>query len=48
LLVSEIEGDASKFYDFEKNISKVKLNEVKNLASTVKGKNYSFFALVPQ
>jgi predicted Zn-dependent peptidase len=48
LLISEIEGDASKFYDFEENISKVKLEEVKQLASKVRGKNYSFFALLPQ
>ncbi len=48
LLVSEIEGNASKFYDFEKNISKVELKDVKKLASKVRGKNYSFFALVPK
>jgi predicted Zn-dependent peptidase len=48
LLISEIEGNASKFYDFEKNISKVELEEVKELASKVCGKNYSFFALIPK
>jgi predicted Zn-dependent peptidase len=44
LLLYEMDGDASKYYDFEKNISAVKLDEVKNLA---KLKKYSFFALVP-
>jgi predicted Zn-dependent peptidase len=47
LLLAEIEGNASKFYDFEKKISEVKLKDVKDLASKVKGKNYSFFALIP-
>ncbi|MCR4327336.1 MAG: insulinase family protein [Nanoarchaeota archaeon] len=47
LIFHELEGDASKFYDFEKNISKVKLSEVQKLASKVKEGNYSFFALVP-
>jgi len=45
LLLYEIDGDAKKFYEFEKNISDVKLKDVKNLA---KIKNYSFFALVPE
>ena len=44
LLLHETNGNAQKFYDFEKNISGVKLEDVKNLA---KIKNYSFFALVP-
>ena len=46
LLVSEIQGDAKDFYEYEKNISKVKLKDVKELAKkTIK--EYSFFALVP-
>jgi len=45
LLLSEIHGNAKDFYDFEKNISAVKLEDVKKLA---KMKNYSFFALVPE
>jgi len=45
LLFYEIEGDAKKFYDFEKKIKAVKLEDVKKLA---KLKNYSFFALVPE
>ncbi len=48
LLLTEIESNASKFYDFEKKISEVKLIDVKKLASKVKGKNYSFFALIPK
>jgi len=45
LLFYEIEGNAKNFYDFEKNIKTVKLEDVKELA---KLKNYSFFALVPE
>ncbi len=45
LLLSEIDGNAEEFYEFEKNISDVKLEDVKDLA---KIKNYSFFALVPE
>jgi predicted Zn-dependent peptidase len=44
LLSYEIDGDAKEFYNFEKDISSVKLEDVKKLA---KIKNYSFFALVP-
>ena len=44
LLLSEIDGDAEKFYEFEKNISGVKLEDVKDLA---KMKDYSFFVLEP-
>ncbi|MFH1503526.1 MAG: pitrilysin family protein [Candidatus Diapherotrites archaeon] len=47
LLVSEIQGNAEKFYDFEEKISKVELEDVKKLAQKIK-KNYSFFALVPK
>ena len=45
LLVEEVNGNAEDFYDFEKNISKVSLKDVKDLA---KIKDYSFFALVPE
>jgi predicted Zn-dependent peptidase len=48
LLSYEIDGDAREFYEFEKKIKEVKLKDVKELASKVKGKNYSFFALVPE
>jgi len=44
LLAAEIDGNAKKFYEFEKNIKSVKLKDVKDLA---KIKKYSFFALVP-
>ena len=45
LLMHEIDGNAKKAYEFEKNIRNVKLRDVKNLA---KIKKYSFFALVPK
>ena len=45
LLINEIDGDAREFYDFEKNINAVKLNDVKKMA---KIKKYSFLALVPE
>lgn len=45
LLGHEMDGDAKEFYDFEKHIKTVKLNDVKKLA---KIKDYSFFALVPE
>ncbi|MBU2562254.1 MAG: insulinase family protein [Nanoarchaeota archaeon] len=45
LLSCEINGDSRNFYKFEKNISEVKLEDVKKLA---KIKKYSFFALVPE
>jgi len=45
LLFYEIDGNAKKFYEFEKNISVVKLEDVRDLA---KIKDYSFFALVPE
>jgi len=45
LLLYEIDGDAKKFYDFEKDISQVKLEDVKKLA---KLKDYSFMALIPE
>jgi len=45
LLYYEIDSDAKNFYEFEKNIKEVKLEDVKDLA---KLKGYSFFALVPE
>ncbi len=48
LLLEEAEGDSTEYYDYEEKISKVKLKEVKELASKVKKGNYSFFALVPE
>ncbi|MEJ2268122.1 MAG: insulinase family protein, partial [Nanoarchaeota archaeon] len=45
LLLHEINGDAREFYDFEKKIKEVKLEDVKEMASKVKNKNYSFFIL---
>ena len=44
LLFSEIFGNAKKSYEYERNIRKVRLNDVKKLANL---KKYSFFALVP-
>ena len=45
LLMYEIDGNANKFYEFEKNIKDVNLKEVRDLA---KIKKYSFFALIPE
>jgi predicted Zn-dependent peptidase len=42
-----LHGDAKEFYNFEKDVSKVKLEDVKKLALDAKN-NYSFFALVPK
>ena len=47
LLFSEIKGDVREFYNFEKNISDVKLKDVKELAKKARDK-YTFFALVPE
>jgi len=47
LLAYELHGDAKEFYNFEKDVLKVKLEDVKKLALDVKN-NYSFFALVPK
>jgi len=44
LLMNEIDGNAKDFYDFEKNINAVKLEDVKKLARI---KKYSFMALIP-
>ncbi|MDO8623561.1 MAG: pitrilysin family protein [archaeon] len=46
LLTFEIDGNAEEFYEFEKDIKNVKLEDVKELAKKAKEK-YSFFALVP-
>lgn len=45
LLLSEADGNAREFYEFEKKIREVKLKDVKRLA---KIKKYSFLALVPE
>jgi len=45
LLLYEICGNAKEFYEFEKNISEVKLEDVKKMA---KMKKYSFLALMPE
>ena len=45
LLLHEIDGNAKEFYEFEKNISEVKLKDVKDIADI---KEYSFLALVPE
>ena len=47
LLYSEVNAKAEVFYDFEENISKVKLEDVKSLAKKAIEK-YSFFALIPE
>lgn len=45
LLLSEVDGNARDFYEFEKRIRAVRLADVKKLAQI---KKYSFFALVPE
>jgi len=47
LLSEEINGSAENFYDFEKNIRAVKLEDVKEIAKTAT-ENFSFYALVPE
>ncbi len=47
LLVSESHGDAKEFYNFEKKVLEVNLEDVKKLASEAI-KNHSFFSLVPK
>ena len=47
LLSYEINGRAEDFYEYEKNILSVKLDDVKELAKKALEKN-SFFALVPE
>ena len=48
LMYCELSKNAKELYEFEKNIKKVKLKDVKELASKVKKGNYSFFALIPE
>jgi len=47
LLAYELHGNAKEFYNFEKDVLKVKLEDVKKLALDAKN-DYSFFALVPK
>jgi len=47
LLMHEINENAKNFYDFEKKISNVKLEDVKELAKKAI-KEHSFFALMPE
>jgi len=47
LLSFEINGNAQNFYEFEKNIKEVKLEEVKEISKLPLEKN-SFFALIPE
>lgn len=47
LLAYELQSNAKEFYDFEKNVLKIKLEDVKQLALEAKN-NYSFFSLVPK
>ncbi len=47
LLVSEINGNAKEFYEYEKNILNVKKEEIQEIAKSAL-ENYSFFALLPK
>jgi len=47
LLMEEINGKAENYYDYEKKIRAVNLENVKNLAKTATEK-FSFYALVPK
>jgi predicted Zn-dependent peptidase len=47
LLCSEVDGNAEEFYEYGKNIKRIRLKDVKELAKKVKD-NFSFFALVPE
>ncbi|MEA3414213.1 MAG: pitrilysin family protein [Nanoarchaeota archaeon] len=47
LIMAEYQKNAEDFYEFKEKISKVKLEDVKEIASSVEA-NYSFFALVPE
>ena len=47
LLHFESNGNAREYYDFEKNISSVKLKDVKDIAKSIFKKN-SFVALIPK
>ncbi len=46
LLVYEVNGNAKRAYEFEKNIKSVELKDVKEIAK-IPLKKYSFFALLP-
>jgi len=46
LIYKEVDGDAKEFYEYEEKISKVELEDVKELAKKASEK-FSFFALVP-
>lgn len=48
LLMDEMDGDASEFYEYEGKIKKVRLEDVKRLADKVAKGDYCFFALVPE
>lgn len=47
LIFNEVHGNAEDFYRFEENISKVKVDEIKELAKKAI-EEYSFFALIPE
>lgn len=47
LLMNEIDEDVKNFYEFEKNIKAVKLQDVKEIAKSAL-KKFSFLALVPE
>jgi len=48
LLSNEIDTKAEDFYDYEKNINEVKLEDVKEMASLAVEGKYSLFALLPE
>lgn len=48
LLSSELDSKAEDFYDYDKKVLNVKLEDVKKLASMVVKGKYSLFALIPQ
>ena len=47
LIFSEVDGDVRDFYEYEKRIREVGLEDVKELAKKAKEK-FSFFALIPE
>ena len=47
LLGYELHGNAKDFYNFEKDVLKVKLEDIKKLAASA-AKDYSFFSLIPK
>ncbi len=48
LLGNEIHTKAEDYYNFEEDVRKVELEDVKKMASEVKKGNFSFFSLVPK